>query len=95
MLMNSNNTSQVFPLGMASEGETVKIVSIVGGKNLVKRLIAMGIVADTQLQILQRQKGSGLILARGETRLALGAGMANKILVVPMVENLPHDAQLT
>ena len=95
MLMNSNNTSQVFPLGMASEGEIVKIVSVMGGKNLAKRLMAMGIVADTQLQVLQRQKGTGLVLARGETRLALGAGMANKILVVPVVENPSYDAQLT
>lgn len=95
MLMNNSNTSQIFPLGMASEGEIVKIVSVVGGKNLAKRLMAMGIVADTQLQILQRQPGTGLVLARGETRLALGAGMANKILVVPVVENLSYDAQLT
>ena len=95
MLMNNSNTSQAFPLGMASEGEIVKIVSVVGGKNLVKRLTAMGIMADTQLKILQRQKGTGLVLARGETRLALGVGMANKILVVPVVENLFHDAQLT
>ena len=95
MLMNNSNTSPVFPLGMAGEGEIVKIVSIIGGKNLAKRLMAMGMVEDTQLQILQRQKGTGLVLARGETRLALGAGMANKILVVPVVENSSYDTQLT
>ncbi len=72
-----------FPLAMASEGETVKVIAVTAGKFLVKRLIAMGIIEQTELQILQREQGNGLVVTRGETRLALGFGMANKIMVVP------------
>jgi ferrous iron transport protein A len=89
MLMKSENTSQrVFPLAMASEGERVKIVSVQRGKNLAKRLIAMGIIEETELHILQRQPGQGLVVVCGETRMALGAGMANKIMVTPIQRNL-------
>jgi len=87
MLMKTQNISQTFPLAMASEGEWVKIDRVVGGKNLFKRLIAMGLIEETELQVLQRQKGNGIVVARGETRLALGIGMANKIMVVPIQEN--------
>jgi len=72
-----------FPLAMANEGETVKVIGITAGKFLVKRLIAMGIIEQTELQIIQREQGNGLIVSRGETRLALGFGMANKIMVMP------------
>jgi ferrous iron transport protein A len=72
-----------FPLGMANEGETVKVIAVKAGNFLIKRLIAMGIVEETELKILQREQGNGLIVSRGETRLALGFGMANKIMVAP------------
>ncbi len=91
MLMKNGMTMQAFPLGMASEGELVKIVGVIGGKSVTKRLMAMGMIEDTQLQVLQRQKGMGLIVVCGETRLALGAGMANKVMVVPLVENPAYD----
>jgi ferrous iron transport protein A len=84
MLMKNNNVTQAFPLAMASQGEQVKIVSVNGGKNLIRRLIAMGMIEETELQVVQRQRGSGLVVTCGETRLALGAGMANKIMVAPI-----------
>jgi len=93
MLMKSENTTQAFPLAMAGIGEWVKIVGVTGGKNLLKRLIAMGMIEDTELQVLQRyKKNAGLVVACGETRLAFGAGMANKIMVVPIQENFNYDA---
>jgi ferrous iron transport protein A len=85
MLMKIENVAHAFPLGMASEGEMVKIVTITGGKNLAKRLLTLGLVEDTQVQLLQKQSGNGIVIACGETRLALGLGMAQKIMVVPVV----------
>jgi ferrous iron transport protein A len=87
MLMKTQNITQAFPLAMAGEGEWVKIDRVVGGKKLFKRLIAMGLIEETELQVIQRQRGSGIVVARGGTRLALGIGMANKIMVVPIEEN--------
>lgn len=69
-----------FPLTMAGEGERVRIHSLQGGKGLAKRLTELGLNQGADIQILQRQ-GCGLVVGRGETRIALGGGMATKILV--------------
>ena len=84
MLMKNKTIIQAFPLPMAREGERVKIVGVTGGKRLIKRLIAMGLIEEIELQILQRKKENGLVVACGETRLALGFGIANQIQVIPV-----------
>jgi|JFJP01.1.fsa_nt_gi ferrous iron transport protein A len=82
MLMQTESTQHTFPLGLASEFEKVKIVSVHGGKVLTKRLASMGLVEDTEIQVLQKEHGSGVVVLCGETRLALGMGMAHKISVI-------------
>jgi ferrous iron transport protein A len=82
MLMNNKNLSQAFPLAMAQEGERVKIVSVTGGKRMIMRMIAMGLVEEMELVVLQRHRENGFVVACGETRLALGFGIASKIQVI-------------
>jgi ferrous iron transport protein A len=47
-----------------------------------KRLSSMGIAVGSELRLLQRE-GGNLVVAVGNSRLALGAGIAQKILVTP------------
>jgi ferrous iron transport protein A len=70
-----------FPLAMAQEGERVRIQGLRGGRGLEMRLTSLGLNVGSELLVSQRQ-GRNLVVIRGETRLALGAGMAQKILVV-------------
>ncbi len=70
-----------FPLAMAQEGEHVRIFLLRGGKGLEMRLTSLGLNVGSELTVSQRQ-GNNLVVLRGETRLALGAGMAQKIMVV-------------
>ena len=70
-----------YPLAMAQEGEHVRIFVLRGGKGLEMRLTSLGLNVGSELRISQRQ-GNNLVVIRGETRLALGAGMAHKIMVV-------------
>lgn len=70
-----------FPLTMAQEGEQVKVFLLRGGKGLEKRLTSLGLNVGSELTVSQQQGGKMVVL-RGETRLALGAGMAQKIMVV-------------
>ena len=70
-----------FPLAMASEGERVRIYLLRGGKGLEMRLTTLGLNVGGEVIVSQRQ-GGNLVVIRGETRLALGAGMAQKIMVV-------------
>lgn len=71
---------KTFPLTMAGNDETVRIQSLQGGKGLMLRLTELGLNQGAELRVVQRQ-GGGLVVARGETRIALGGGMATKILV--------------
>jgi len=70
-----------FPLAMAQEGERVTVFLLRGGKGLEMRLASLGLNVGSQLTVSQRE-GGNLVVLRGETRLAIGVGMANKIMVV-------------
>ncbi|WP_341643473.1 FeoA family protein [Thauera sp. SDU_THAU2] len=78
--MNTPNRSNAFPLAMAGEGEPVRVVGILGGSSMALRVAELGLNVGSELVVRQRQ-GSGLVVGRGETRFALGGGMAHKILV--------------
>lgn len=77
----SSKDNAPFPLAMAQEGEKVKVFLVRSGKNLERRLISLGLNVGSELIVSQRQ-GGNVVVIRGETRLALGAGMAQKIMVI-------------
>lgn len=66
---------------MADAGARVRIVALRGGAVLVKRMTDMGLNVGSELTVRQRQ-GGGVVVSRGETRFALGGGMAQKVMVV-------------
>lgn len=71
------------PLTDIPAGETVYVVAVQAGLGLQSRLAAMGIFPGTAIQVVQRPsifKGP-FIVRRGESRLMLGYGMAEKMLV--------------
>jgi len=72
-----------FPLMMAGEGTRVRVLALQGGKGLTTRLTELGLNVGTELRVVQRQSG-GLMVARGESRIVLGAGMAVRIQVEPL-----------
>ncbi|MEM4519839.1 MAG: FeoA domain-containing protein [Sulfolobales archaeon] len=63
-----------------SKGVKVKIVDIVAGQGLRNRLMQMGLTPGTILDVIENSKGPVIVSVKGVT-LALGRGMANKILV--------------
>lgn len=71
---------------MANEGARVRVVALMGGAGLDKRMTEMGLNIGAELVVRQRQ-GGGLVVMRGETRFALGGGMAHKIMVAPASTN--------
>ena len=69
------------PLMFCDNGETCTVKNITGGRTLNKRLIDLGMNKGTKVKIL-RNEGGRLILSIEGTRIALGQGMAHKIMVV-------------
>ena len=73
------------PLSMADEGLRVVIVALRGGAGLDRRVTEMGLNVGAELTVRQRE-GGGVVVMRGQTRFALGGGMAHKIIVAPLAE---------
>lgn len=69
------------PLGFMNNGEEGVIKEVVGGIGIKKKLIGMGMVKGKILRMIQNDTCGPVIITLGETRLALGRGMAQKVLV--------------
>jgi len=75
----------MMPLSMVSPGEDVRLVAIRGGRRVRKRLADLGLTPGTILRVVQAGFHGPLIVAfKDDARLALGRGMAHKIMVEPM-----------
>ena len=74
-------TDRYVPLCCAVEGQRCKICTINGGNGLKRRLCAMGINSCSEIEVLKSEGHGPVILGINDTRLALGRGMASKIVV--------------
>lgn len=72
-----------FPLALAAEGERVRVVALAAGRSLERRVADLGLHPGVVIEVRQRQRG-GLVVARDGARIALGAGVATRILVLPV-----------
>ncbi|KJS31968.1 MAG: hypothetical protein VR64_10240 [Desulfatitalea sp. BRH_c12] len=70
------------PMRLAHEGEWVRIIALRGGRGFQDRLAGMGLHIGVRLEIIQNRFDGKLLLVHDGTRLFLGGGMAQKILVV-------------
>jgi ferrous iron transport protein A len=68
------------PLTELPKGSKVKVVDIVAGKGLRDRLLQMGLTPGTIVEVVENSSGPIILSVRGVT-IALGRGMASKVLV--------------
>lgn len=73
--------SPLMPLTMAKSGERLIIADIMGGTHARDRLASMGLRRGDSLEVINNNGLGRLIVGHGTTRLALGRGMAQKIMV--------------
>jgi len=71
------------PLAALSQGEKAVIVSFSGGASLKKRLSDMGLLTNEPVEVLS--KSGPVILGVKGSRIAIGKGIAQKILVSPII----------
>lgn len=69
------------PLQLAAVGEKVRIVEIVGSREMQARMTAMGLSPGTLLEVINNNPAGPFIVAAHDTRLALDSAMAQIILV--------------
>ena len=70
--------SEPLPLSQLPVGRRMRLVQVRGGQHLRRRLLALGLNIGCEVEIVQR-RGGGVVLARGGNRIALGAGIAQKL----------------
>ncbi len=71
----------IVPLLSLSPGERGVVVDLRGGPNFRSRLYAMGLAPGAIVRVLENYPRGPVIVEAGGTRLALGKGMAAKVLV--------------
>jgi len=73
-------TDRILPLGFLPAGRKGLVKEIAGGRGLRKRLTDLGLTRGTVVRVVQNDRGP-LIVSLGESRIALGFGMAQKVMV--------------
>ena len=70
----------MMPLTMAKTGESVTIRKITGKDEIRQHLAELGFVVDSTITVVSRM-GGNLILQVKDSRIALDASMANRIMI--------------
>lgn len=71
----------MMPLAVAKPGEKIVIKDMMGGREARARLASMGLRTGDRLEIINNNGLGRLIIGHGSTRLAIGRGIAQKIMV--------------
>ncbi len=75
--MNEN-----IPLSHAPLGRPLEIVSVSGGRGVLSLLTVMGLSIGSEVRLVSMdRRGGPVLIIVGETRLAIGCGIAQKIMV--------------
>ena len=64
-------------------GRRGRIASIEGGKLMVRRMLSLGLRVGTVVNMLNH-RGKSVVIQNAGTRVALGPGIAEKLLVEPL-----------
>lgn len=62
-------------------GRRVKLLSIDAGEGLTGRLASLGLIPGAEVEVMSNLSKGPVIVLLGESRIMLGRGMAEKILV--------------
>lgn len=69
------------PLSTVPSGQKVRLAGIDAGRDLHSRLIAMGLVPNTEITVVRNHHPGPFVIMVKNSRMVLGRGMAHKIMV--------------
>ena len=72
---------KIMVLSRIDPGKEVTLIDIAGGRGIRSKLYSMGLVPGVNLRVLNRSGSGPVIIAVKNSRLAIGRGMAEKIIV--------------
>jgi len=65
------------------KGHCGRIAAIDGGKIMVRRMLSLGLRVGTVVNMLNH-RGKSVVIQNAGTRVALGPGIAEKLLIEPL-----------
>jgi ferrous iron transport protein A len=74
--------SQSLTLADLAPGMSGRIVAVLGGRELSRKLLGLGLRVGSEVRV-EHRRGRGLVVSAGATRIALGGGIVEKLLVEP------------
>ncbi len=77
------NHNQLLCLSQLEVGAHARIVHIKGNRNLVRRLLSLGLREGVEVDIIQR-RGRSVVVAGSGTRVAIGSSIAEKLFMQPV-----------
>ncbi|UCG56373.1 MAG: metal-dependent transcriptional regulator [Phycisphaerales bacterium] len=82
MAIDSTEEKRKRPLSTVKAGETVRVAGVVAGRDLNNRLASMGLVPNVEIKVMSNQHPGPFVISVKESRMMLGRGMAQKIMVL-------------
>ena len=83
------NTSSIRPLSDFPAGSLVRVVQLNGNSGARSRLCALGLIPGTEVEVVTGGRGPCRLKVR-QCDLALGRGMAEKVMAVAASEYRPE-----
>ena len=74
----------MMPLSMVTSGEIVEVAAIKASWGLQRRLTELGLTPGTHVRVITSQQPGAVVLDIRGSRLALGRGVAHKVMVKPL-----------
>ena len=71
----------LIPLSMVGGNKEVTVVAINAGRGLQARLFSLGLIPGVTVKVLSNSRPGPVRISTKDTRLALGWGVAQKIIV--------------
>ncbi|HIE47533.1 TPA: ferrous iron transport protein A [Candidatus Bipolaricaulota bacterium] len=72
---------EVVPLTALEPGELARVFAVSGGRGATRRLAELGLTPGAAVRVLSAARGGPVLVEIRGSRIALGRGMAAKVLV--------------
>jgi len=69
------------PLAILPQGSSGRVVRIIGGRGIIRRLVEIGFTPGENVKILHSDFSGPILVSVKGSRVALGRGIAMKIIV--------------
>jgi Fe2+ transport system protein FeoA len=81
--MTNDTAISETPLSAVPPGQRVRITNFAGGRMVRSRLVSLGLNVGREVTVIQNNRGLIMVGVNGG-RVALGRGVSQKILTVPV-----------